>query len=270
MPTIPHSIGPKLLAYSGPVLALALALAGALLCRAKTRRDWLPAVGAMAALAGWALAARAALHGVFAPRTGPEVLLLPAAAGTVGLALAVWWPGRLARWLPGLLALFTGWWLAHAGAGRTDFWRVWVGVAALAWVLARAVAGQGARGLASTLALWGGLGLVNAPAGWIAAALVGAGTYAGLLAAGPGAALPSALLAALVAGGELGSGRLLRAGLVGPDLACLGAVAAPLLAGGMTARIGKRFGRGGPLVAAAAAAALVVLCVWLARRILLR
>lgn len=270
MPPIPHSVAALLSAYAAPLLAFAVALAGSLLFRTKTRGSWLPAIAALAALAGWALlvpVSNLAQAGL-SPRGGPAVLLAPAVAAVIGVGLAAWRGGKLGRWMPVLLALFAGWWLARASAGRTEFWRAWFVVALLAGALSRAIAGQPARGLACALALWGGLVLASAPPVWIAAALVAAFVWAGLLLSGSGAALPSAAMAALIGGADLAGGRLVRGRLDGTDLACLLAVLAPLLAGVAEARIGRRWGRFGAVLAAVAGAAAAVALMWLLRRVL--
>ena len=270
MAPIPHSVAALLSAYAAPLLALAVALAGSLFCRTKARAAWLPATAALAALAGWALllpASRLVRAGL-TPNAGPAVLLAPAAACVVGAGLVAWRGGRLGRWAPALLAVFAGWWLARASAGRTEFWRVWFAVVLVAAALSRVIAGQPARGLACALALWGGLVLASAPTVWIAAALVAVFVWAGLLLSGSGGALPSAVLAALIGGADLAAGRLVRARLDGVDLACLLAIAAPLLAGAAEARIGRRWGRFGPVLASVAGASAAVAAMWLLQRAL--
>lgn len=271
MPPIPHNMAALLSAYAASLAALTVALAGSLACRAKTRNAWLPANAALAALAGWALLlpASSLMRAGLAPRTGPAVLLAPAAASVIGAGLVAWRGGKLGRWMPVLLAVFAGWWLALASAGRTEFWRVWFAVALAAVALSRAIAGQPARGLACALALWGGLELASAPPAWVAAALVAVFAWAGLLLSGSGAALPSAVMAALIGGADLAGGRLVRGRLDGTDLACLVAIAAPLLAGVAETRIGKRWGRFGPVLVSVAGAAVAVAAMWLLRRVLL-
>ena len=218
MPPIPHNMAALLSAYAASLAALTVALAGSLACRAKTRNAWLPANAALAALAGWALLlpASSLMRAGLAPRTGPAVLLAPAAASVIGAGLVAWRGGKLGRWMPVLLAVFAGWWLALASAGRTEFWRVWFAVALAAVALSRAIAGQPARGLACALALWGGLELASAPPAWVAAALVAVFAWAGLLLSGSGAALPSAVMAALIGGADLAGGRLVRGVWTGP------------------------------------------------------
>lgn len=268
MPPIPHSVAVLLPAYAAPLLALAVALALSLACRGKSRGAWLPSAAALSALAGWALLQPAAnlVQAGLAPRSGTAVLLAPAAACVLGAGLAAWRGGKLGRWMPVMLAVFAGWWLARASAGRDEFWRVWLAVALLAAALSRGIAGQPARGLACALALWGGLVLVAAPPVWTAAALVAAFAWAGLLAAGSGGALPSAAMAALIAGADLAAGRLVRGRLDAADVVCLLAVVAPFLARAAEARIGKRGGRFGPALASVAGAAAAVAAMWLLRR----
>jgi len=262
-----HSSAAGLLAYAGPLLAAGLGLLGGLLCRSKALRALLPAVGAGAALVGWAVLVPAPVlwRALLAPRFGPELLLAPAAYGLILLLVAAWWRGRLERWAPIVIAVFAGWWLAGSPGGRGEFWRVWAATGALAWVLAKLVSGQPFRGLAAGAALWGGLALTGAPAGWAAAAAVGAGASAGLLAAGTGAVVPAGLLAALFAGADLAGGRLVRAGVSAVDLACVAACAAPLLAGVIAPRA-RRLGPLGPVAAALAAAACAAGAAWIAHR----
>lgn len=265
MPPILHSLPSGLLAYAGPLLAVVVALAGAVLCRAKSRRAALPAVGALAALLGWAVVAHPTGFGRTAIRSGPGLLLVPGAAALVLAVVAAWAGGRLRRWGPVLAVVIAGWWLADATAGRAEFWRVWFAVGALGWLLSRASAEEPGRGLAGAAALWGGLALTGAPAGWTAAALVGAAAWAGLAAAGAGAFVPAAAMAALVAGSDLALGRIRRGGLNAADLACIAAVLAPLLAGVLAPRM-RRLGAAGPVLAGLGAAATAAGAVWVVHR----
>lgn len=259
-----HSV---LQAYAAPLLALAVALA----CGGATR--WgLPvgAAGAAALLVGWAALMPSSIRRALWPSATPAFLVLPA---LVAVLLGVARPmlgARLERWSPAGLAVFVGWWLAWTPAGHGEFWRVWLAVGLLAWLLSRSMAQQAVRGLAAALALWGGLVAVGAEPVWIGAALVAVAAAAGLLVAGPGAVLPPALLAGLAAAPVLGAGRLVRAGLNGIDCAALAACAAPLLAAGLLPRVGKRFGRFGPVVTALAGATLAVGLAWGAARLLRR
>ncbi len=270
MPPIPHSLSPVLQAYAGPLAAFVLALLGALLCRGKARQGWVPAMAAGAALVSWALLLPAAgvLRAALSPRSGPEMLLMPAGASV--LAMSVWPAGRgwLGRAVLVLLAVFAGWWLAQTPAGRVEFWRVGFAITVLALAFPWLLAARPARGLACGLALWGGLVVAGAAPGWIGAALAGAAVWAGLLAAGQGAALPASAMAALVGGADLVAGRLVRGGLDGADLACVGALAAPLVAGSVQGRIGKRAGPAGPVAAAAVGAACGVAGAWVLGRVL--
>ncbi len=273
MISIPHSLGAVPVA---PLVAFAVSLAGALACR-RARAAWLPAVTAASVLAGWAVLvpgggwARVAS----APRLGPEVLVGVAAACVLAAGYAAWRGGRMSRWLAVGLAGLAGWWLARAGAGAGDFWRVLFGVAGLTWVVSRVVCGQAAGGLACALALWGGLALAGStmvgPAlvgpALVGPALVAAGAWAGLVLV-PGAGLPAAAMAGLIGAAELGGGRLLRGRVDVVDVVCVLALAAPVVARMIEGRLGKRLGRFGGAVAACAGAAVVVGVDWVVRRAL--
>ena len=261
MPSILHSLPGQLGVYSGPLLALAVALAGALLCRGKARRAYLPAIGALAAVLGWAVAARTAVP----TRTGAGLLLLPGAAAFLLALVAAWTGGRLQRWAPVLAVVIAGWWLAEATGGRVEFWRIWIGAGVLGWVLSRGTAEEPGRGLGCAAALWGGLAVTGAPPGWAGAALVAVAAWVGLMPAGAGAFVPAAAMAGLVAGADLALGRLLRGGLNGADFACIGACAAPFLAGSLSART-RRLGAMGPVAAGLASAALCAGAAWIAYR----
>ena len=254
MPSIPQSLTRLPLGYLSALVALAIALAGGLLCRDKSRQALLAGIGAAACLAGWAvlLPISGLLRAAWSPRNGPELLLLPAAASVLAGLAAGRLRGRLQRWAPALLAIFTAWWLATSPLARPEFWRVWFVAAFLTWPLSRAIAGQAARGLASGLALWGGLVLAGSPSSWIGGALVYAASWAGLLPAGAGA-IPSALAAATIAGADLAAGRLVRGGLDFADYVCLGATAAPALTGPIATRLGRAGGFANVLAAIAAA-----------------
>ena len=254
--------------YLPALLALAVALAGAVACRGKRALVWAPALGAAGALAGWAALAPVSPAALLAPRALPEFLLLPAAAALLGGLAAPYLPGPLMRWMPVVVAALSGWWLAGSPAGKAEFWRVWAAVGVLAWLLFRGMAGQASRSLAAGLALFGGLAAVGAPPVWSAAALVAAAAAGGLLAAGP--AMPAAVMAAVVAGADLGAGRLVRFGLNPVDIACIAACGAPVVAHALQARVGKRWGRAGPVAAALAAAATAAACAWLATRLMRR
>lgn len=270
MPPILHSILRSGTAYAAPLLALAVAALGTLLCRDKSRRQWIPAVGALAALLGWA--ALSPLHGLprlaWSPRNGPELLILPAAAACLASLAAVLL--RLGRVVPVGLALLTGWWLATSPAGRAEFWRVSIITALLCWLLSRLVAGQPARGLGAALALYGGLALTGAPPAWLGAAMAGAAVWLGLLAGGPGAAAPAPVLVASIVAANLAAGRAVRGGLNLVDLTCLAACAVPPVAAWVAGRLGKNLGRVGPALAAVLAAAVAVGCAWIANRVLHR
>ncbi len=269
MPPIPQSLIQLPMTYLSAFLALAVALAGGLLCRGKSKSGVLPAIGAAACLAGWAaLVPFASLpREAWSPRAGPELLLLPAVGAVLAVLAAARLGGRLERWGPALLAILAGWWIASSPVARPEFWRVWFFTGLLAWLLSRLIAGQSGRGLASGLALWGGSVLAGAPAGWAGAALVLAAAWAGLLPAEAGA-VPSALVAATIAGADLASGRLLHGGLDLTDCVCLGACVAPMLTQPIANRFGKRLGGAVNLLAAAVAAVLTVAFAWILYRAL--
>jgi len=265
---------PVLHAYEPPLVALGVALVLGLIGWAAGARWLATTAGAAGALAGWValLPLATALRAVLAPRAMADFLLLPAVAVVLAGLAAPWLRGRAERWAPVALAVLVGWWLAGSAPARPEFWRVWLAVGLAAWLLARG-AGQGAPGgggrvLAAALALWGGLLVVGAPPVWIAAALV---AVAAALAAWPlGGALPPLLVASVAAASDLGTGRLVRAGLNAADLACLLAFGAPWLARWTGMRSGKRLGRAGPAVAVVASAGLAAGAAWLGGRLLQR
>ena len=189
---------PVLHAFQPPLLALGVALALGLIGRAAGARWLLANAGAAGALAGWMmLPAGAVLRTVLTPRTMTDFLLLPAAAVlVVGLA-APWlrgraerWRGRAERWLPIALAVLAGWWLAGSAPARPEFWRVWLAVGLVAWLLARG-GGAGAVGRAA-----GGRGA----AGLARRRIGGCG-------GGPGGVAPGRIAAGLAAGDGGGRGR---------------------------------------------------------------
>ncbi|GAC1345014.1 MAG: hypothetical protein NVSMB18_23840 [Acetobacteraceae bacterium] len=255
-------------AYAAPLLSLSIAGVGAVLCRDKRRRGLLPALAAGAVLAGWAALSPPAsvLRAAWWPRTGPDLLLAPAVAGVMLMLAAAWRRGWLERWGPAILAAASGWWLARSPGGQAEFWRVWFVAGLLAWLLAKAAAGQPARGLAGGLALWGGLILAGSSPAWVAAAAVAAGAWVGLLAAGAGAVLPAALMAAVIVGADLAAGRAMRGSLNLADLAGLAACGAPVLAEAVRTRIAKRAGKAAPVLGAIIAAAITVGLAWLVHR----
>lgn len=261
-------------AYQPPLIALGVALLLGVAGRAGPRVIVLRVVGAAAGaggvLAGWIalLPWTAALHAVLTPRALPDFLLLPAVAVLLAQCAAPWLSGRAERWLPLAPAVLAGWWLARSGPARPEFWRVWLAVGVMAWLLARAVASQGARATAAALALWGGLLVAGAPSVWIAAALV---AVAGALADWAlGAALTPVLLVIVAAAADLAGGRLVRAGLNGVDLAAFATIGAAWLAPWLTTRFGNPLGRAGPAAAALAAAGLAVGLCWLGIRLIQR
>lgn len=258
-------------AYAPPLTAFGVALALGLIGKVGPR-SLLAAAGAGGALAGWAalLLPAAALRAVLAPRAMADFLLLPAVAAVVAGLASPWLRGRAARWLPVALVVLTGWWLAGSAPARTEFWRVWLAVGVAAWLLARAVGQQAAAGrvLAAAMALSGGLLVAGAPSVWVLAALVA--VVAAAVAWPFGAALPPVLVATVAAAADLGTGRLVRAGLNAADVACLLALGAAWLTPLIEARFSRRLGRAGPAVAALTAAALAVGAVWVGRRLLQR
>jgi hypothetical protein len=263
-------------AYAPPLTAFAVALALGLIGKMGAR-PLLGAAGSGGALAGWAalLPLAAALRAVLAPRAMADFLLLPAAAAVLAGLASPWLRGRAERWLPTGLAVLAGWWLAGSAPGRPEFWRVWLAIGVAAWLLVRAVGRRAAGGqmLAAALALWGGLLLAGAPPVWIAAALVAVAAAAAAWCLN--AALPPVLVATVVAAADLGTGRLVRAGLNAADLACLLAIGAAWLAPSMQmrfgqTRFGRRLGRASPAAAALGAAALASGTAWLSARFLQR
>jgi hypothetical protein len=261
MGSILHTLPAALAAYSGPLIALAVALAGAGLCRGKGARAYLPAVGALACVAGWAVVTRSA----WPARSGPGLVLVPGAAACVLALLASWTGARRQRWAAVLSVVIAGWWLAEATAGRVEFWRVWFAACALGWVLSRGMAEEPGRGLASALALWGGLAVTGLSPGWAAVALVAAAAWAGLAAAGRGAFVPTGAMTGLVVATDLALGRLPRGGLNAADFACIAAVGAPFLSGALLPRA-KRFGAAGPVASGLIAAGVCVGAAWVAWR----
>lgn len=256
-------------AYQPPLIALGVALLLGLAGRAGSRVVG-AAAGAGGVLAGWMalLPWTAALHAVLTPRALPDFLLLPAVAVLITQCAAPWLSGRAERWLPLAPAVLAGWWLARSGPARPEFWRVWLAVGVTAWLLARGVAGQGARAVAAAIALWGGLLVAGAPPVWIAAALV---AVAGALADWAlGAALTPVLIVIVAAAADLAAGRLVRAGLNGVDLAGFAALSAAWLTPWVTTRFGKTLGRTGPAAGALAAAGVAVGLCWLGVRLLQR
>ncbi|MGI4951756.1 MAG: hypothetical protein ACRYGM_08115 [Janthinobacterium lividum] len=242
------------LAHTLPVLAAAaVAGAGSAIARGKWA-GWAGLPGAAGVLAGWVLlmpapAWRAALQ----PRTLPEHLLAPTLAIVLLAAAGPHLHGRLARWAPVAVAALCGWWLARS-AGRVEFWRVWAGFGAAAWLLARVSAGQAARTWAAPLAAWGGLAATGAPSALTAPGLVLAAALApsALLGARAGP-VPALLAAVFLADADLAIGRLPQGGVNGADLACLAALGAPVLAWALERRLGRGPRRFGPAPAILAA-----------------
>lgn len=210
--------------------------------------------GAAGALAGWALLPGVALQSVWVPRTVPDHLLLPAAAALAAALASPWLRGRAGRWMPAVLALAVGWWVAGSAPARPEFWRVWATVAAAVLLLPRLTGPGGAQSAAVAASLAVGLLAAGAPPVWVVVATVAAGAAVGAWATG--GAIPATVLVVAAAVVDLGAGRLVRAGFNGMDLACI----LPPLAALMTPAIGARLGRLGRTAqpaAVAAAAALV-------------
>jgi hypothetical protein len=251
--------------YAGPLLAAGAALLGALLCRAKARRPLLPAVGALAALAGWAamLPRATVLQAASETRTDPGLLLLPGVVAVTLSLLGVW--AQRQRFAALVLVIVVGWWVAGSPAGKPEFWRVCAATILVGAVLSGGTAREPSRGLASAVALWGGLLLTRAASGWAAAALTAAGAWAGLLAAGQGAVIPAGLMAGLVVAADLAGGQLVRGSVRGADVACVLACAGPYVAGGIGAHA-RKLGRAGPALAGLAAGLLLAGLAWAAQR----
>ena len=260
----PHNAWAWLVAHAAPLLAFAVALAAPWIGRGKA----VPAVGAIALLAGWGymLGEYALPRALWAPHRGAEVLL-GAAAVSAGVAAAlVWRGGRNRRLLLGLDAAFAGWWVAHVGVGEADFWRVGFVVLVLSLWLGRVVRDETQRGLAMALTLLGGLSVTQGGAVWITAAAVAAASWAGLLAMGKGGVLPAAPMAALIGAADLAGGRALRGRVDGMDLACVSALVAPLVAGALARRFSARTNRFLTVLAAVSTAGALSVLVWLVRR----
>lgn len=265
MPPIPASLSMTIFLYWPALLALGVAVGIGWACRGKGRQSWARTGLSLACLVGWAaLEPVARLRGAaLLPGLGAGLLLVPAAGVAAIEALSVWRAGRNARWLGFAAAAFVGWWLARIAAVPGEFWRVWIVagllVAVVAWVLRQ----QPMRGLALALALWGGMLVVGFPAGWVVAAAVLTAAWAGALAVGTAASVPSTLVASVLAGADLARGRAARGHIDGADLVCLLALTAPVLAAAVQSRLGKRGAVLAPIVGAAGAVALA----WGARRV---
>ncbi len=258
MVPIPHGVPASLVPYGPALLALAASLAAAWACRAKGRQAWRRFAVSLACLLGWAaLEPVTRLREIaLSPVIGPGMLLVPAAAVAAIEVIRVWRGGRNERWLSVGAALVTGWWLARVAAAPGEFWRVGVVVAVLVGGVAWAVRGQTMRGAALALALWGGAVVAGFPLGWVVASAVLAAAWAGLLVLRAEAAVPSALVAATVAGADLARGRLARGHIDAADLVCLLALGAPVLAAAAEARLAKRWRMLAPALGAAGAVAV--------------
>ena len=222
---------------------------------------------ALACLAGWAALEPLAGWRAAAlwPGVGAGMLLVPAAGVAAIEALQAWRAGRNERWLGFAATALVGWWLARVAAVPGEFWRVWIVVGLLVAVVAWVLRQQPMRGLAMSLALWGGMLVVGFPIGWVLTAAVLAAAWAGLVAVRSAAAVPSALVAAVLAGADLARGRAARGHMDGADLVCLLAVGAAIVAAVVQRWLGKRTA----VLASLAGAGVAVSLAWGLRRVVL-
>ena len=251
-------------AYLPVLLALAVSGLGALLVRRRWAA-WAGLPGALGVVAGWAALVTPALawRSAVWPRTPLEHLVIPALAVAVLAFAGPRLRGRLAWWVPVLVMGFGAWWLAGYPAARPQFWRVWAAGALVGWVAVRVVAGQAVRAWAAALAAWAGLAATGAPPSVTLPALVLAGAWTVPALAGTRSRLPPAFtLAVLLVAAVLALGRLPEGGVNGADLACLMALAAPVLGGLLQRRVGRGMKRFGPAPAMAAVAAMAGGVAW--------
>lgn len=287
MPTILASLAATMLPYWPALLTLCVASAVGWASRKKTAPKqaqrgvqkgvqknaqrgfvkWGRTGAALACLAGWAaLEPVAGWRGAALwPGFGAGMLLVPAAGVAAIEALQAWRAGRNERWLGFAATALVGWWLARVAAVPGEFWRVWIVVGLLVAVVAWVLRQQPMRGLALSLALWGGMLVAGFPTGWVLTAAVLAAASTGLVATGSAAAIPSALVSAVLAGADLARGRATRGHLDAADFVCLLALAAPLVAALVQPRLGKRAAVLAPLAGAAVAVSLA----WGLRRVVL-
>lgn len=245
--------------YGPGLLAFVLALLGLLLSR-RVQASW-GIVAAGALLLGWMLVVPSPRAWVM-PRGMVEHLVVPAGLTMLGAIAVLWVRERWAGWLGFVVLAASAWWLAGAPGARTEFWRVWFGVAGVAWAL-RLLRGREAAG-------WSVIGLVlllgsmvgGAPMVWggMAAVLFGAGL--GVAAVRPGALLGAAAPAVAVVGTALGTGGLLRGRIGVMDLVCGLAVLAPVASRWLERPLGQRFGRAAPWLAMCVTAGLAVAVAW--------
>lgn len=153
---------------------------------------------------------------------------------------------------------FSAWWLAGAPQARANFWRVEFGAALTAWMLTRGGADAPDRGLATALTVLGGAILGGAGTRLIAATLVTAAVCLGLLGAGRAGRMAPGLLMVGLVGVEIAGGRALGGGLDVLDLACLGAIGAPVLVLWAERRLRRRMGRAAGAVSAGLVAGAIV------------
>jgi len=256
---------PNLVLFQGYGPAL-LALAVALVVGAAARlsgRGGAGLAGAAGALAGWAAMAPS-LVAAWSPRTVQDFALLPAAGVLLAAAAAPWLRGRPGRWLPALLTVGAGWWLAGSTPARPEFWRVWAVVAVAAVLLGRVFGTQGGRSVATAAALAVGLVVAKAAPAWL-----GFGAVLGLAAVGAGVtggAMPAVLVVVGAAVVDLGLGRLVRGGFNAIDLACVLAPVAGLVAAWAVPRLGRRWGVMRDVVGVLVGMAVVAGAVWLGSR----
>lgn len=246
------------------LLALAVSGLGALLVRRRWAA-WAGLPGALGVLAGWAalLLPVLAWRGALRPRTPLEHLVVPAVAVAVLALAGPRLRGRLGWWAPVLVMGFVAWWLAGYPAAGPQFWRVWAAGALAGWVAVRVVDGQAVRAWSAGLAAWGGLAATGAPRSVTLPALVLAAAWTVPALAGTRSRLPPALtLAMLLMAAGLALGRLPEGGVNGADLACLLALAAPVLGGLLQRRVGRGMKRFGPAPAMLVGAAVAGGAAW--------
>ena len=289
MPTIPANLITTLLLYWPALFALGVAAAIGWVSRGKSASKaaqkglqkgahkgaqkgaqrgflkWGRTGMSLVCLVGWAaLEPVASWRGAaLSPGLGAGMLLVPAAGVAVIEALQVWRAGRNERWLGFAATALVGWWLARMAAVPGEFWRVSIVIGLLVAVVASVVRQQPIRGLALSLALWGGMLVVGFPIGWVLTAAVLAAVWAGLVAVRSAATVPSALVAAVLAGADLARGRAARGHVDGADLVCLLALGAAIVAALVQPWLGKRT----TVLASLAGAGAAVALAWGLRRV---
>ncbi len=191
---------------------------------------------------------------------------LVGAAGMLlaGAVLGVRWRSR---WVSAGAAMLAAWWLAATPAARPEYWRVWFGALAAAWLLRGTGGTEPRRVWAVAAAVWGASALAGAP-GAAGLALVLAAVAAGLWATTRGAVIPAGLSMLALVGAEIGAGRAMRGGLGVVDLACLGALATPASIAVTERAMRRRTRRAAGLIAPVLVAGLVVGAAWIGARLL--